>query len=86
MIGKLDFFHTDSECGEIEGTFALEADMPKFGFKLWSCHLLDIQSQLSFITCTKRKTYIGHADRSRRIWYANNKLGLSLVAPIYTMQ
>lgn len=42
IIGKVNFFHTDSECREIEGTFALEADIPKSGVKFWSCHLLDI--------------------------------------------
>lgn len=65
MIGKLDFFYRDSECRDREGTFALEAG--KSGFKFWSWHLIDIQSQLNFITCRKRKTYIGHTDRGRRI-------------------
>lgn len=45
MIGKLDFFHGDSEYSEIEGTLALEADIPRFGSKFWSCHLVEIQSQ-----------------------------------------
>lgn len=33
MIGKLDFFHRDIECGELESTFALKGDILKFGFK-----------------------------------------------------
>lgn len=65
MIGKLDFSYRESECRGIEVTFALEAD--KSGFKFWSWHLIDIQSQLNFITRRKRKTYIGHTDRGRRI-------------------
>lgn len=63
MIGKLDCFHTDSEYSEIEGTLALESDIPKSGFKSWSCHLLAIQSQSNCTTCMKRKAYIGHAHK-----------------------
>ena len=41
-IGKLDFFHTESECSEIKVTLAMETELPSSGLKFNSCHLLDI--------------------------------------------